>query len=161
MYCCAHKIGALIVLQRETGLKDYWRNAVLLDADITNELLISVFWPNNPLHDGAMIIDGERILAAGCYLPLTENADLSRWLGTRHRAAIGVTEVSDAVSLIVSEERGEISLAINGRISSDLKEAQLRKYLVHYFSDQGKEQGFLDNLKEELLALGSEKELDT
>ena len=161
MYCCAHKIGALIVLQRETGLKDYWRNAVLLDADITNELLISVFWPNNPLHDGAMIIDGERILAAGCYLPLTENADLSRWLGTRHSAAIGVTEVSDAVSLIVSEERGEISLAINGRISSDLKEAQLRKYLVHYFSDQGKEQGFLDNLKEELLALGSEKELDT
>ena len=72
-----------------------------------------------------------------------------------------MTEVSDAVSLIVSEERGEISLAINGRISSDLKEAQLRKYLVHYFSDQGKEQGFLDNLKEELLALGSEKELDT
>ena len=75
-----------------------------------------------------MIIDGDRILAAGCYLPLTEDAELSRWLGTRHRAAIGVTEVSDAVSLIVSEERGEISLAINGRISRDLKEQQLRKY---------------------------------
>ena len=161
MYCCAHKIGALIVLQRETGLKDYWRNAVLMDADITSELLIAVFWPNNPLHDGAMIIDGDRILAAGCYLPLTENAELSRWLGTRHRAAIGVTEVSDAVSLIVSEERGEISLAINGRISRDLKEPQLRKYLVHYFSDEGRERGFMGNLKEELLSLGSERELDT
>lgn len=161
MYCSAHKIGALIVLQRETGLKDYWRNAVLLDADITNELLISVFWPNNPLHDGAMIIDGDRILAAGCYLPLTEDADLSRWLGTRHRAAIGVTEVSDAVCLSVSEERGEISLAINGKLSRDLKESQLKKYLVHYFSDQDKEQGFMENLKEELLALGNEKEIDT
>ena len=161
MYCSAHKIGALIVLQRETGLKDYWRNAVLLDADITNELLISVFWPNNPLHDGAMIIDGDRIVAAGCYLPLTEDAELSRWLGTRHRAAIGVTEVSDAVCLSVSEERGEISLAINGKLSRDLKEAQLRKYLVHYFSDQDKELGFMENLKEELLALGNEKEIDT
>ena len=161
MYCCAHKIGALIVLQRETGLKDYWRNAVLLDSDITSELLIAVFWPNNPLHDGAMIIDGDRILAAGCYLPLTEDAELSRWLGTRHRAAIGVTEVSDAVSLIVSEERGEISLAINGRISRDLKEQQLRKYLVHYFSDEGRDRGFMGNLKEELLSLGSESEIDT
>ena len=160
MYCSTHKIGALIVLQRETGLKDYWRNAVLLDAEITNELLIAVFWPNNPLHDGAMIIDGERVLAAGCYLPLTEDAELSRWLGTRHRAAIGVTEVSDAVSLIVSEERGEISLAINGKLSRDLNETQLRKYLIHYFTDQGREQGFMENLKEELMALGSEKEPD-
>lgn len=161
MYCCAHKIGALIVLQRETGLKDYWRNAVLLNADITNELLIAIFWPNNPLHDGALIIDGEKILAAGCYLPLTENAELSRWLGTRHRAAIGVTEVSDAVSLIVSEERGELSLAINGRLSRNLNETQVRKYLVHYFSDQDKGQGILDNLKEELLALGNAKESDS
>lgn len=160
MYCCAHRIGALIVLQRETGLKDYWRNAVLLNADITNELLISIFWPNNPLHDGALIIDEGHILAAGCYLPLTENAELSRWLGTRHRAAIGVTEVSDAVSLIVSEERGELSLAINGRLSRNLKESQLRKYLVHYFSDQDKGQGIFENLKEKLIAFGNTKELD-
>ena len=137
------------------------RNAVLLNADITNELLIAIFWPNNPLHDGALIIDGEKILAAGCYLPLTENAELSRWLGTRHRAAIGVTEVSDAVSLIVSEERGELSLAINGRLSRNLNETQVRKYLVHYFSDQDKGQGILDNLKEELLAFGNAKESDS
>nr|WP_282012913.1 diadenylate cyclase CdaA [Pyramidobacter piscolens] len=156
MYCCAHKIGALIVLQRGTGLKDYWRNAVLLNADITQELIIAIFWPNNPLHDGATIIDTEQIISAGCYLPLTENADLSRWLGTRHRAAIGVTEVSDAVSLIVSEERGEISLAIGGRISRNLKESQLKKYLVHYFSGQDQEQqGVLESLKEELRSFGS------
>lgn len=161
MYCCAHRIGALVVLQRETGLKDYWRNAVLLNADITNELLIAIFWPNNPLHDGALIIDEGHILAAGCYLPLTENAELSRWLGTRHRAAIGVTEVSDAVSLVVSEERGELSLAINGRLSRNLKESQLRKYLVHYFSDQDKGQGIFDNLKEKLIAFGNVKELDS
>lgn len=161
MYCCAHRIGALVVLQRETGLKDYWRNAVLLNADITNELLIAIFWPNNPLHDGALIIDEGHILAAGCYLPLTENAELSRWLGTRHRAAIGVTEVSDAVSLVVSEERGELSLAINGRLSRNLKESQLRKYLVHYFSDQDKGQGIFDNLKEKLIAFGNAKELDS
>jgi diadenylate cyclase len=156
MYCCAHKIGALVVLQRGTGLKDYWRNAVLLNADITQELIIAIFWPNNPLHDGAMIMDTEKIVSAGCYLPLTENADLSRWLGTRHRAAIGVTEVSDAVSLIVSEERGELSLAINGRISRNLKEQQLKKYLVHYFSGEDKEQqSFLESVKEELRSFGS------
>ncbi len=156
MYCCAHKIGALVVLQRGTGLKDYWRNSVLLNANITQELIIAIFWPNNPLHDGAMIIDTEKIVSAGCYLPLTENPDLSRWLGTRHRAAIGVTEVSDAVSLIVSEERGELSLAINGRISRNLKESQLKKYLVHYFSGQDNEQqGVLESLKEELRAFGN------
>lgn len=156
MYCCAHKIGALVVLQRGTGLKDYWRNSVLLNADITQELIIAIFWPNNPLHDGAMIMDTEKIVSAGCYLPLTENADLSRWLGTRHRAAIGVTEVSDAVSLIVSEERGELSLAINGKINRNVKEEQLKKYLVHYFSGQNKEQqGILESLKEELRAFGS------
>ncbi len=155
MYCCAHKLGALIVLQRGTGLKDYWRNSVMLNADITQELIISIFWPNNPLHDGATIIDTEKIVSAGCYLPLTESPELSRWLGTRHRAAIGVTEVSDAVSLIVSEERGELSLAINGRISRDLKEPQLKKYLVHYFSGQDKEQqGVLESLKEELRSFG-------
>lgn len=159
MYCCAHKIGALIVLQRGTGLKDYWRNSVLLNADITQELIISIFWPNNPLHDGALILDTEKIISAGCYLPLTEDAELSRWLGTRHRAGIGVTEVSDAVALICSEERGEASLAINGRISRNMNESQIKKYLVHYFSGEGQEQqGILESLKEELMSLGKEEE---
>lgn len=161
MYCRAHKIGALVVLQRGTGLKDFWRNAVILDAKITQELIISIFWINNPLHDGALVVDGERLVAAGCYLPLTENSELSRWLGTRHRAAIGVTEVSDSVSLVVSEERGEISMAVNGRLSRDIKEEQLKKFLVHYFSGTGTEHAaLLDNIKEELLSFGGKKESD-
>lgn len=156
MYCCSHKIGALLVLQRGTGLKDYWRNSVVLNAEITQELIIAIFWPNNPLHDGATILDTEKIISAGCYLPLTEDADLSRWLGTRHRAAIGLTEVSDAVTLVVSEERGEVSLAINGRLSRNLKEPQLKKYLIHYFSGQDQEQqSFLESLREELRSFGN------
>lgn len=156
MYLRSHKIGALMVLQRTTGLKDFWRTAVLLNAEVSQELIIDLFWPNNPLHDGAVIIDTERIIAAGCYLPLTENADLSRWLGTRHRAAIGVTEVSDAMSLVVSEERGEVSLAINGHLSRDLREEQVKKLLVHYFSEHDQEQqSFLENLRDELRSLGN------
>ncbi|MDD3427027.1 MAG: diadenylate cyclase CdaA, partial [Aminobacterium sp.] len=113
-YLKGQKIGALMVLQRETGLRDFWSTAVKLNAEISQELIIAIFWPDNPLHDGAVIIDRDMIISAGTYLPLTENTDLSRWIGTRHRAALGVTEVSDAIALIVSEERGEISLAING-----------------------------------------------
>ncbi len=158
MYLRAHKIGALMVLQRETGLKDFWRTAVTLNAELTQELIIALFWPNNPLHDGAVIIDTEKIIAAGCYLPLTEDADLSRWLGTRHRAAIGVTEVSDCLSLVVSEERGEISLAENGQLTQDLKEAQLKKLLIQYFSGEGeknKHQSLLDRLRDGIRSLSN------
>jgi len=149
LYCCAHKIGALIVFQRETGLKEYWQNAVILNAQITRELLIAIFWPNNPLHDGAIIIDGDNIIAAGCYLPLTENTDLPREQGTRHRAAIGITEVSDAISIIVSEERGEITLATKGWISQSLSEPQVKKFLVQYFADRGKDQNVFESLRDE------------
>lgn len=153
-YLRAHKIGALIVLQRTTGLKDFWSTAVTLNAEITQELVISLFWPNNPLHDGAVILDTEKVIAAGCYLPLTEDADLSRWLGTRHRAAIGVTEVSDGISVVVSEERGETSLAINGHLSRDLKDAQLKKMLVHYFAGEDQEQrSLLESLHDEIRSL--------
>lgn len=154
-YLKAHKIGALVVLQRGTGLRDFWRTAVTLNAEITQELLISIFWVNNPLHDGAVILSTERIIAAGCYLPLTEDADLSRWLGTRHRAAIGVTEVSDAISLVVSEERGEISMALGGKISRDLKEERLRKLLLNYFTSGSMEnRSWLDALHDEIKNLG-------
>ncbi len=156
VYMKSQKIGALLVLQRETGLKDFWRTAIVLDAEITQELLISLFWVNNPLHDGAVILDQSRIIAAGCYLPLTEDSELSRWIGTRHRAGIGVTEVSDAISLIVSEERGEVSLAINGHLSRNLKDDQVHKLLVHYFSGEDKEQqSFLGSLREEIRSLGA------
>ncbi|EEX48202.1 MULTISPECIES: diadenylate cyclase CdaA [Jonquetella] len=156
-YLRAHKIGALVVLQRTTGLKDFWSTAVKLNAEITQELLISIFWVNNPLHDGAVILDTDEIIAAGCYLPLTENADLSRWLGTRHRAAIGVTEVSDCISLVVSEERGKISMAINGRLSQDLKDAQIRKLLVQYFAGADQtQQSLLESLHDEIRSLGDD-----
>ena len=131
----ANKIGALLVLQKDTGLKEYWRTAVKLDAKISQELVMSIFWKNNPLHDGAVIIDRESIIAAGCYLPLSDNSDVLRWYGTRHRAARGITEVSDALALVVSEEKGEITLANNGHLSKNLKDAQLQKLLSFYFSD--------------------------
>nr|WP_321503346.1 diadenylate cyclase CdaA [uncultured Dethiosulfovibrio sp.] len=158
IYMKSQRIGALLVLQRETGLKDFWRTAVILDAAISQELLISLFWVNNPLHDGAVILDQSRIIAAGCYLPLTENSELSRWIGTRHRAGLGVTEVSDSISLIVSEERGEVSLAINGHLSRNLKDDQVHKLLVHYFSDEDtSQQSFLDTLREEIKSLGAKE----
>jgi len=134
-YMKANKIGAIIVLQKDTGLKEYWRTAVKLEAKISQELLVSLFCKNSPLHDGAVIVNRESIIAATCYLPLSDNSDISRLYGTRHRAALGITEVSDAIALVVSEERGEITLANNGHLSRNLKEAQLQKLLLFYFSD--------------------------
>lgn len=109
------------------------------------------FWPGTPLHDGAVVIDPKSVVAAGCYLPLTEKTDISRWYGTRHRAALGVTEMSDALALVVSEERGEITVAVGGRLSKALSEAQLRSICSHYFShEEGKDSTFMDRLREEI-----------
>ena len=150
LYCQSQRIGALVVLQRDTSLKDVWRTAVLLNADITEELLISIFWPGTPLHDGAVVIDQREIVAAGCYLPLTEKTDISRWYGTRHRAAIGITEMSDSIASVVSEERGEIKAAVSGHFSRPLNEAQVRKMCSHYFSHEAKETNFMERLRDEL-----------
>lgn len=150
LYCQSQRIGALVVLQRDTSLKDVWRTAVLLNADITEELLISIFWPGTPLHDGAVVIDQREIVAAGCYLPLTEKTDISRWYGTRHRAALGVTEMSDSIAIVVSEERGEIKAAVSGHFSRPLNEAQVRKMCSHYFSHEAKETNFMERLRYEL-----------
>lgn len=149
-YCKSQRIGALCVLQRDTSLKEVWRTAVMLKADITEELLISIFWPGTPLHDGSVVMDQQSIVAAGCYLPLTEKTDISRWYGTRHRAALGVTEMSDAIALVVSEERGEITAAVAGHFSKPLSEAQLKKICNHYFSFESKESNFMDRLREEI-----------
>ncbi|MDF2714117.1 MAG: YbbP [Paenibacillus sp.] len=119
------KIGALIVFERETGLNDYLESGIPLEAHITSELLINIFIPNTPLHDGAVIIRKHQIMAAGCYLPLSENPFISKELGTRHRAAIGMSEVCDAICVVVSEETGQVSLAINGQIVRDIKEESL------------------------------------
>ncbi|MBO7748494.1 diadenylate cyclase CdaA [Paenibacillus sp. MWE-103] len=124
-YMAKRKIGALIVFERTTGLQDYTESGIRMESHVSSELLINIFIPNTPLHDGAVIIGGSHIKAAGCYLPLSENPFISKELGTRHRAAIGITEVSDAVSVIVSEETGQISLAVGGMIVRDIKEESL------------------------------------
>jgi uncharacterized protein (TIGR00159 family) len=121
--------GALIVLERETGLGEYIETGTRLDAALSQELLLNVFFPHAPLHDGAAIIRGERIIAAGCLLPLTETARGAGHLGTRHRAAIGVSERTDAVCVVVSEETGQISIANNGRMVRNLDDEKLRKVL--------------------------------
>jgi diadenylate cyclase len=122
-----NQTGALIVIQREIGLRTYIESGVPLDAQLTYDLLATLFRPSAPLHDGAVIIQGDRIAAAACFLPLSMNPVLSTQLGTRHRAAIGITEETDAISIIVSEETGGISLAVAGAIERDLTVEQLRE----------------------------------
>ena len=150
VYLQQHRIGALIVFQRETGLREIWRSAVQLRAEITQELVLSIFWPNNPLHDGAVIIDRQSVVAAACYLPLSDNTDISRWYGTRHRAAVGVTEASDAQALVVSEEQGHVSLAIHGRLSRPLTDEQLSRFLHRYFNPQDDNLTMLQRLGREI-----------
>jgi diadenylate cyclase len=159
-YLQGQSLGAILVFQRETGLADVWRSAVRLNAEITQELIVSIFWPNNPLHDGAAIIDRSVIVAAACYLPLTSNTDLSRWYGTRHRAALGVTEVSDAIALVVSEERGEVALATNGHLSKGLKEDQVHRLVYHYFMAKEGPKGLWDQLREEIKSMWREEGRD-
>ena len=126
----SRKIGALIVLERQIGLEDVIETGIRIDGLVTTPLLINVFFPNTPLHDGALIIRGNRVAAAGCLLPLTERPGLSRALGTRHRAAIGITEETDAVAVIVSEETGTISLAQESRVRRGLTEEELKVALL-------------------------------
>jgi uncharacterized protein (TIGR00159 family) len=122
------QIGALIVIERDTGLQDYADKGVLLDAQLTSQLLINIFFKNSPLHDGAVIVRGDRIVAARCIMPLAEGP-LPGHFGTRHRAALGISEESDAIALIVSEQTGGIALAHNGEIDHDLTGDQLRDEL--------------------------------
>ncbi len=124
-----NKIGALVVMERETGLSEYVETGTQIDALVSSALLTNTFIPNTPLHDGAVIIRRGRILAAGCYLPLTVNPFLDKELGTRHRAGIGITEETDAIAVIVSEETGTISLASDGQISRHLDPRSLQQML--------------------------------
>lgn len=123
------RVGALIVIEREIGLRNYVESGIHLDAAISYDLLTTIFQPGAPMHDGAVIVQEGRIAAAACFLPLTVSPTFDRELGTRHRAAIGVTEESDAVAVVVSEERGEVSVAVDGRIERGLTHAQLRARL--------------------------------
>lgn len=128
------KTGALIVLERNMGLNDICASGIKIDGIVSAEFLLNVFIPNTPLHDGAAIIRGNRLIAAGCLLPLTDDRSLSTELGTRHRAAIGLSEQCDAVVVIVSEETGTISVAEAGRIYRHLDSEQLKQYLMPIFS---------------------------
>lgn len=128
---CQNQTGALMVIEREIGLRTYIESGVPLDAKLSYDLLASIFRPSAPLHDGAVIIQKDRIAAAACFLPLSMNPVLSTQLGTRHRAGIGVTEETDAIAVIVSEESGSISLAVGGKIERDLTIDQLRDRLGH------------------------------
>lgn len=114
VYMGKRRIGALISIERETGLNDYAESGIAMHANVSSELLINIFIPNTPLHDGAVVLKNDKILAAGCYLPLSEDSSISKELGTRHRAALGVSEVTDAITLIISEETGAISLSKRG-----------------------------------------------
>jgi diadenylate cyclase len=123
------KTGAIIVIERSIGLRNYIESGITLDAKLTYDLLVSIFQPTSPLHDGAVIVQGDRVAAAACFLPLTINPRLNRELGSRHRAAIGVTEENDAVAIVVSEETGRISVVEDGSLEHDIDSERLRARL--------------------------------
>lgn len=136
------KIGALIVFEQKTGLDDMVDTGTTIDGYISSGLLINIFIPNTPLHDGSVIIEEYKIKAAGCFLPLTENKFLSKDIGTRHRAALGITECSDSVALIVSEETGYISYAVDGRLYRNIAVEELEKILSELYKVESKENLF-------------------
>lgn len=128
-YMAKRRIGALMSIERETGLADYIETGIPLNANISSELLINIFIPNTPLHDGAVILQKNTVAAAACYLPLSESPFISKELGTRHRAALGISEVTDSLTVIVSEETGAISLTKNGELHRDLKLDRFKELL--------------------------------
>lgn len=128
------KIGALIAFERETKLSAFIESGITVDGRISSEFINTVFMPNTPLHDGGIIISGNRIAAAGCLFPLTQNPKVSKTLGTRHRAALGLSEESDAIVIVISEETGGVSVAVNGRLTRDLDSDSLMRVLKNFFS---------------------------
>ena len=127
------KIGALIAIERETRLENYIESGIEIDAKVNAELLMTIFTPNTPLHDGGIVISGDRITATGCLFPLTQNPKVSSNLGTRHRAALGISEETDAIVVIVSEETGGVSVAIAGRLTHDLDREAMERVLSNLY----------------------------
>ncbi len=134
------KTGALIIIEREINLYDYERTGINIDATISSQLLINIFEHNTPLHDGAVIVRGDRIVAATCYLPLTDNLKLSKDLGTRHRAAVGISEQTDSLTIIVSEETGKISVAIAGKLLRNI-DGEILKQKLHEIQGRSDKNG--------------------
>ena len=143
---CEHlsrsKVGALIAIEREIGLNNYIESGLVLDARVSAELLITLFFPNTPTHDGGVIIQGQRVASSGSLFPLSQNPQLSRALGTRHRAAVGITEESDAVTVVVSEETGSVSVSVYGKLTRDLDSEALRRVLTNLFRSPEKPKGW-------------------
>ena len=135
------KGGAILVFERKTGLGDVMDSGTMLDADISSELIENIFYPNTPLHDGAMILRNDRIVAAGCFLPLSDNKQVAQELGTRHRASLGVSEVSDAYVLVVSEEKGIISFAYDGVLRRYIDAKALKEILSELYLPETEEKG--------------------
>lgn len=135
------KIGGLIVFEREIGLNEIAETGVPINGEITNNLLGNIFYPNTPLHDGAVIIKGYKIKAAGCFLPLSENYSLNKTIGTRHRAALGITEISDCLTLIVSEETGIVSIAERGKLMRAIDMIELKGKLIEIYKPSEKKKG--------------------
>lgn len=133
------KTGALIIMEKDIDLSEYERTGIELDSTISSQLLINIFEHNTPLHDGAVIIRGDRIVSATCYLPLSDNMGLSKELGTRHRAGVGISEVTDSLTIIVSEETGRISVAIGGKLLRNIDGDLLKKKLVEIQGKSGEE----------------------
>lgn len=141
-YMAKRRIGALIVFEKETGLQDYIETGIPMNSDISQELLTNVFNPNTPLHDGAMIIQGSKIAVAASYLPLSDSVKISKSLGTRHRAAVGISEVSDAFTVVVSEETGDISVTFDGKLRRDISKDVFEELLAeHWFGAHFQKKG--------------------
>ena len=140
-------IGALIVLERETGLKNFIDTGSYLDCHVRAELLYSIFLPDSPIHDGAVIIRGNRVSAAGCFLPLSKEPNIDKQYGSRHRAALGITEDTDAIVVLVSEEMGEVHLVKNGKITMNLNEQELRQSLNALLGISGRQVNLPKRLK--------------
>lgn len=131
----SQKIGALIVLQRKTGLRDYFERGIVINANVSAEILTSIFYPKSPLHDGAVIVTGQKIISASVMLPVTER-EFSAKYGSRHRAAVGITESSDAISIVVSEETGAVSLAVGGELERRISDDRLKNRLLALMRNQ-------------------------
>ena len=150
------KIGALMVLERKTGLRDIIETGILLNSDISYELLMNIFIPNTPLHDGAVVISHDHIIAASCFLPLTDSKEISMELGTRHRAGIGISEKSDAIVIVVSEEAGHVSICEKSSINRNVSKEFLLNYLVENFVVEEKT---TNSFKEMIQSLFETKEI--
>src|SRR3989338_7364366 len=142
------KRGALIAIERDMGLKNYIETGIVLDSKVNAEILMTIFAPNTPTHDGAVVIEGDRIASAGSLFPLSQNPSLPRTLGTRHRAAVGLTEETDAVCIVVSEETGGISVSVYGKLTRDLDEEGLRRVLKSLFRPEERGKVFLDYVQQ-------------